>query len=86
MDGGGEESCPHIMTAALSTAKARLRCMISVGVGGASVRFWVCFLDAYVSLWEVVGLGLAFVLFEVSLFLLLGHVIATSDGNSVRLS
>ena len=27
----------HIMTAALSTEKARLRCMISVGVGGVSV-------------------------------------------------
>ena len=27
----------HIMTAALSTEKARLRCMISVGVGGVAV-------------------------------------------------
>lgn len=52
--------------------------MISVGVGGASVRFWVCFLEAYIPLLEVVGLIMAFVLGGV--FLLLGLTIATEDG------
>ena len=37
------------MTAALTTGKARLRCMISVGVGGASVGFMGCFGRLYFS-------------------------------------
>ena len=68
------------MTAALSTGKTRLRCMISVGVGGASVGLRGVFLwEDYSYMGGFVSLCVAFVIGEA--VLLLGFV-ATEGGIS----